>query len=66
VIFDPWIRDSGWKKKSGSGSRMNILGHFSESLETQFLGSKYFNPMLRIRDLDPVSGIQDKHPGPQH
>ncbi len=34
--FDPWIRDPGWVKKLGSGSRMNNSDHISESLETIF------------------------------
>ncbi len=35
-LFDPWIRDPGWLKKSGSG--MNNPDHISESLETSFWG----------------------------
>jgi hypothetical protein len=34
--FLPLIQDLGWKKKSGSGSEMNIPDHFSESVETFF------------------------------
>ncbi len=47
-LFDPWIRDPEWVKKSGSGSEMgrksgsgfgmNNPDHISESLETIFLG----------------------------
>jgi hypothetical protein len=33
-LFDPWIRDPGWVKKSGSGSGMNNQDHISESLQT--------------------------------
>ncbi len=36
-FFDPWIRD---RKKSGSGSEMNIPDHFSESLENSDPGSE--------------------------
>jgi hypothetical protein len=39
-LFDPWIRDPRWQKNQdpdpGSGSRMNIPDHISESL-----GKKY-------------------------
>jgi hypothetical protein len=35
-LFDPWIRDPGWGKKSGSGSGMDNPDHISESLETFF------------------------------
>jgi len=30
-LFDSWIRDPGWVKKSRSGSGMNIPDHVSES-----------------------------------
>jgi hypothetical protein len=64
-LFDPWIRDPG--------SEMNNPDHISESLETLFLGLKYFNSLMRIWDpgrknSDPGSGmekirVRDKHPG---
>jgi hypothetical protein len=68
VLFDPWIRDpeSGMSKKPGSGSRMNIPNHISESLETVFWVKilKFFDadpyPESDIRNLfDPGSGIWD-------
>jgi hypothetical protein len=31
-FFDPWIRDQGWGRKSGSGSKMNIPDRFRELL----------------------------------
>ncbi len=37
-LFDPWFRDPGWVKKSGSGSEMNNPNHIFESLETIFWG----------------------------
>jgi hypothetical protein len=69
-LFDPWIRDPGWVNNQdpdpGSGSRLNIPDHFSESLETIFWvkilkffdadadadpGSEnLFDPGSRIRD----------------
>ncbi len=53
-LFDPWIRDPGWVKNQypapGSGSGMNNPDHISESLETIFLGLKYLNSLMRIRD----------------
>jgi hypothetical protein len=48
-LFDPWIRDPGMGKKSGSGSGMNYPDHISESLETIFW-VKYLNTLMRIRD----------------
>jgi hypothetical protein len=50
---------SGMGKKSGSG--MNNPDHISESLETIFLGLKYVNSFMCIRDGkndDPGSGMQ--------
>jgi hypothetical protein len=46
---------------------MNNPDHISYSLETIFLGLKYFNSLMRIRDLDPgqkkfgsgIRGIQN-------
>jgi hypothetical protein len=64
-LFDPWIRDPGWVKKSGSG--MNNSDHISESLETIF-----WVTILKFLDVDGWkkirSGmekilIRDKHPG---
>jgi hypothetical protein len=37
-------------KKSGTGYEMNSPDHISESLETNFLGLKYFNSLMQIRD----------------
>jgi hypothetical protein len=48
-LFDPWIRDTGWIKKSISGSGMNNPDHISENLETIF-GLEQSG-----------SGIRDKH-----
>jgi hypothetical protein len=51
-FFDPWIRDPGWVKKSGSGSGMNSPDQVSESLETNFrlFDLKYLNYLMQIRD----------------
>jgi hypothetical protein len=61
-------------KKSGSGSGINnrIILYFQE-LRNHFLGLKYLNSLMQIRDRkirirDPGwkkigSGIRDKHPG---
>jgi hypothetical protein len=53
-LFDPGIRDGfrdpGWVPGSGMGSGMNNPYHISESLETNFLGLKYLNSWMRIRD----------------
>jgi hypothetical protein len=37
-------------KKSGSGSGMNNLNHISELRRNLFLGLKYLNSLMRIRD----------------
>ena len=61
-------------RKSASGSGMNNPDHIFQSLETNFfvfLGLKYLNSFMRIRDgdsSDPGPGmeksrIRDKHPG---
>jgi hypothetical protein len=55
-------------KKLRSGSGINNSDHISESLETIFLGLKYFNSLRRIRDPEWKkfgSGIK-KIPDPQH
>ncbi len=44
------IRDSGWVKKSRSGSEMNIPDHISENLETIFGLKILLNSLMRIRD----------------
>jgi hypothetical protein len=79
-LFDPWIRDPGSgmgeSQHPDLGSGINNPDHIFESLETillLFLGLKYLNSLMRIRDpgsrirdgkkLDPRSGIRDKHPG---
>ncbi len=57
--------------KTGSGSGMINPDHVSDSLETNFLGLKYLNYLMGIRDGKtsyPGSGmenirIRDKHPG---
>jgi hypothetical protein len=41
---------SGMDKKSGSESGMNNPNHNPESLETIFLGLKYLNSLMWIRD----------------
>jgi hypothetical protein len=63
-LFEPWIRDPGWVKKSGSGSGMNNPDNICESLETNF----WVN-ILKFLDVDPGwkkfgSGINT--PDPQH
>jgi hypothetical protein len=50
-LFDPWIRDPGWVKKSGFGSGMNNPDHISESLEA-------WVKILNFFDADPVSGME--------
>ncbi len=50
-LFDPWIQDPGWVKKSTPESGMNIPDHISESLETIF-GLK----ILNFSDTDPDPG----------
>ncbi len=52
--------DPGWEKYQdpdpGSGSRMKNPDHICERLGTMFLGLKYLNSLMRIRDgknLDP-------------
>jgi hypothetical protein len=56
VPFWPLDPESGMGKKSGSGSVMNNPDHISEGLET-FFGLKYFNSLLRIRD------VKNSYPG---
>jgi hypothetical protein len=55
VPFDPWIRDPGWVESQhpDPGSGMNNPDHIFQSLETiffVFLGLKYLNTLMRIRD----------------
>jgi hypothetical protein len=52
-LFDPWIRDPGWVKKSGSGSEMKSPDHMSESLETIF-----WVKILKFFGEDPGSGME--------
>jgi hypothetical protein len=47
-LFDPWIRDPGWVKKSGSGFWINNPEHISESLEIIF-----WVKILKFFDVDP-------------
>jgi hypothetical protein len=62
---------SGMDKKSGSGIRNEQPGSYFLELRKHFLGLKYLNSLMWIRDpdckknLDPGSGNQDpdKHPG---
>jgi hypothetical protein len=65
---------SGMGRKSASGSGMNNPGSYVLELRNHFLGFlglKYLNSLMRIRDRDrsdPGSGmeksrIRDKHPG---
>jgi hypothetical protein len=80
-LFDPWIRDpgSGMGRKSASGSEIQDekLGSYFLELRNHFfgfLGLKYLNSFMRIRDpewrqvgsgirdgkkSDPRSGIRD-------
>jgi hypothetical protein len=58
-------------KKSGSGTRMNITYHFSESLKKVFLVLNTKNSLMRMRIRDP--GWKNSNPGsvtnipdPQH
>ncbi len=51
VLFRPL--DPGWEKHPDSGSGMNILDHFSESLEIVFgLKILQINSLIRIRIRD--------------
>jgi hypothetical protein len=52
AFFDPWIRNPGWVKKSGSG--MNKPDHISESLETSF-----WVKILKFFYADPGSGKEN-------
>ncbi len=78
-LFDPLIRDPEWVKnhdlaRPGIQSGMNIPDHITESLETKFLGNKFFDadPGSGIfLNLDPGSGMEkfgsELHiPDPQH
>jgi hypothetical protein len=57
----------GKKQDPDPGSGFNNLDHISESLETKFLGLKYFNYLMRVRDgknSDPgMEKIQIRDPG---
>jgi hypothetical protein len=75
-LFDPWIRDLGWVKKSGSGIQFRdeqSASHYQELRKKCRV--KYLNSLMRIHvpgsrillTLDPESGmekirIRDKHP----
>jgi hypothetical protein len=74
-LFDPWIRDPGWKNQD-LGSEMKIPDHIFESY-TQIFALKipilWCGLRIRIRDIfdpDPGSGMEkfasgtnlDKHP----
>jgi hypothetical protein len=58
-------------KNQDPGSRMNNPDHISKSLKNNFLGKKFINSLMWIRDgknSNPGwkkvgSGIRDKHPG---
>ncbi len=57
-LFDPWIRDPGSrmgrKSASGSGIRDEQPGSYFPELRNHFfvfLGLKYLNSLMRIRDL---------------
>jgi hypothetical protein len=77
-LFDPWIRDPGWKKVS-IRIRDEQPGSYFLELFLLFWGLKYLNSLMRIRDpgwrqfgsgirdgkkSDPGSGINI--PDPQH
>jgi hypothetical protein len=53
-LFDLWIRDPGWVKKSGHGSGIRIRdkqpGSYFQELIKQFFGLKYLNYLMWIRD----------------
>jgi hypothetical protein len=56
----------GRKSASGSGIRFEQPGSYFLELKNHFLGLKYLNSLMRIRDLgwrQFGSGIRDKHPG---
>ncbi len=53
-LFDPWIRDPGWVKKSGSGSGIRDEQPWSYFLE---LRNHFF--VLKYFDADPGSEIQN-------
>jgi hypothetical protein len=75
-LFDAWIRDPVWVKKSRSGSGIRIRDQDMFILETIFCVKNILNSLMRIRDTesgifltsDPgwkkfESVIRDKHPG---
>jgi hypothetical protein len=67
-LFDPWIRDPGWVKKSGSGSGINNPDHISV-LRNHFFVFKYWNSwcgsgIQNGKNSDP--GSQINIPDPQH
>ncbi len=66
-LFNPWIRDPEWVKKSGSGSGMNNPDHISKSLKNIFFLVK----ILKFFDVHPGSGMEKfgsgiNIPDPQH
>jgi hypothetical protein len=56
------IRDPGWKKiqSQDPGSGMDITDLIFENLVVRFVGLKYLNSLMRIRDL---VGIRDLRSG---
>ncbi len=73
VPFWPLDPGSGMSRKSASGSGIQDEqpGSYFLELRNHFLGLKYLNSLMRIRDGDSSdpgwkkvgSGIRDKHPG---
>ncbi len=60
-LFDPWIRGG---KKIQIGNEQP--GSYFREIRNNFLGLKYLNSLIRIRDRGWKkfgSGIRDKHPG---
>ncbi len=53
-LFDPWIRDPGRGKKSGSRSGMNNLDHISECFRNNLF---FLVKILKFFDADPGSGM---------
>jgi hypothetical protein len=69
-LLDPWIRDPGWGKKSGSGS--GIQNEHPRSFFRELRNNMNSFVRIRIQDLlDPGSGMEKfgseiNIPDPQH
>jgi hypothetical protein len=53
-LFDPWIRDPRWVKRQDSDPGSGILdeqpGLYFLELRNHFLGLKYLNSLMGVRD----------------